>query len=63
MPTIDPTDNPADLIDHAHGMIHFLATMMAESRANLTWNQQDVEGFCYILSHIEDHLKEALTRL
>lgn len=60
---IDPTASPSDLIDHAHSMVHFLATMLGESRAEVTLNQQDVDGCCYILGHIEDHLKEALTRL
>ncbi|MCL2790100.1 MAG: hypothetical protein FWD79_05595 [Desulfobulbus sp.] len=61
--TIDPTAHPADLIDRAHAMVHFLGTILGESREAITLNNQDTDGMCCILGDIEEHLKTALTKL
>ncbi|WP_028319649.1 hypothetical protein [Desulfobulbus elongatus] len=61
----DCDTSPADLIDHAHSMLCLLNTMITATAINrgLTLSARDQDGLCYILSHIEDHLEAALTKL
>jgi hypothetical protein len=61
--TIDPTNHPADHIDHAQAMLGFLSLVIGGSRSDLCLTSRDTEGLSYILGHIEDNLKQALTRL
>jgi len=62
MATLDPTNHPADYIDHAQAMLGFLNLVIGESR-DLCLTGKDAEGLCYIIGHIEDNLKQAATRL
>lgn len=55
----DPTNHPCDYIDHAQAMLRFLATAVGETNQHAHLAGRDLEGLCYILSHIEDNLAMA----
>ncbi len=63
MSSIDPTNHPADHIDHAQAMLRFLSATLGDTRAHGSLQDRELEGLCYILSHIDDNLKAALTKL
>lgn len=60
---IDHTNHPADHIDHAQAMIRFLSSALGDASPHCSLQDRDLEGLCYILSHIDDNLKAALTKL
>ncbi len=47
---IDPTDHPADHIDHAQAMLGFLSLVIGDGVGHLNLEEQDRAGLCYILS-------------
>lgn len=59
----DHTKHPADHIDHAQAMIRFLSSVMGAASPQGNLQDRELEGLCYILSHIDDNLKAALTKL
>ncbi len=59
----DHTNHPADHIDQAQAMTRFLGTILGESGPGCHLGPRDLEGLAYILGHIEDNLKAALTQL
>ena len=63
MSSIDHTNHPADYIDHAQAMLRFLSATLGDISSHGSLQDRELEGLCYILSHIDDNLKAALTKL
>lgn len=63
MTGIDPNAHPADLIDQAYSMLHFLNSMIAASNSQLELSVRDQDGLGHITIYIEAHLQQALTKL
>ena len=59
----DRDNHAADYIDHAQAMLRFLSATIGDASPNGNLQEREMEGLCYILSYIDDHLKTALTKL
>lgn len=57
------TNHPCDHIDHAQAMLGFLNLLIGDGRGQMALEERDRAGLCYILSHIEDELKQAQSLL
>lgn len=58
-PILQTTDHPADYIDHAQAMLRFLSAAVGETSPQCHFEGRELEGLCYIISHIEDNLAMA----